>query len=50
MQGALILVAIMVILFVAAAFLPAFAGLLVLCGLGVGVFAGLAALSLLGKK
>ncbi len=50
MQGALILVAIMVIFFVAAAALPAFAGLFVLCGLGTAVFAGLAALSLVGKK
>lgn len=50
MQGALILVAIMVILFVAAAFLPAFSGLLVLCALGTGCLAALAGLSLLGKK
>jgi hypothetical protein len=50
MQSALILVAIMAILFVAAAYLPAYSGLLVLAGLAAGVFAGLAGLSLLGKK
>jgi hypothetical protein len=50
MQGALILVAIMAILFIAAACLPAYSGLLVIAGLGAGFVAGLAGLSLLGKK
>jgi hypothetical protein len=50
MQGALILVAIMVILFGAAAVLPAFSGLLVIFALGAGFLAALAGLSLLGKK
>ena len=50
MQGALILVVITVILFGAAVALPAFAGLFVIAGLCSACVAGLAALSLLGKK
>jgi uncharacterized membrane protein len=50
MQGAIILVVLTVILFGAAAALPAYSGLFVLAGLGCAVFAGLAGLSLLGKK
>jgi len=45
MQSVTALIIIMVVLFGAAAVLPAFAGLLVLCGLGVGFFAALVALA-----
>jgi hypothetical protein len=50
MQGAIILLVLMVLLFAAAAVLKAFAGLLVIAGLGVGFFAFLAALNLVGRK
>lgn len=50
MQGTLILVAIMAILFAGAYFIPSFAGLFILAGLAVGCVAILAALSLLGRN
>ena len=45
MNGLTALIVIMVLLFVAAYFLPVFAGLFVIAGLGVGFFAFLLALA-----
>jgi hypothetical protein len=50
MQGALILLAITVIFLIAAAVLPAYSGLFVLCALGSGFFAGLVGLTLINKR
>jgi hypothetical protein len=50
MQGAIILVVLTIILFGAAAALPAYSFLFVLAGLGCAFFTGLAGIRLLNKK
>ncbi|MBU6452428.1 MAG: hypothetical protein KGS72_11655 [Cyanobacteria bacterium REEB67] len=50
MQGTILLIVIMVVLFGAAYLAPDAAGIFVLCGLGVGFLAVLSAMSLVGKK